>query len=154
MDEREFIEHARKERRKEVRTGIGVMLLGLLVVAACIFLFVVEGFEPMMLFALAFGLTCLTAGPLIIVGQDHPASLWLALIGALGFTVTGVFMIASAIVNPAGSVGRYPTLGLAIAGLLAVGFFGPGTFVLARRIVRRRNGRGKDNGYGQLPPRR
>lgn len=152
MDEHEFVEHARKERRKEVRTGIGVMLLGLLMTAASIFLFVVAGGDPMLLFMLAFGLTLLTAGPVIILGQDHPASTWFGMIGAFGFTVTGAMMIGTAFVNPAGTVGRYPTIGLAIVGFLAVAFFGPGTFLLARRIVRRRNGKNKGN--GQLPPRR
>ncbi|MGO1770216.1 MAG: hypothetical protein ACTHZX_09705 [Microbacterium sp.] len=123
-------------RRKERREGILLAVIGAAFLAAGVLIWVV-GSPWMGAMSFAFGVMGLIMGPVIAIGKDTPAGRIGIIVGCFAFAATGALSIATSLLTPEAFGWRGPTAGI-IAGVLCLGFFGPGTVLLIVKEIRRR----------------
>lgn len=123
-----------ESHRKERREGIGLIVIGAAFFALGVFLGAVE--NPWMgAMSAAFGAMGVIMGIVKVVDKNTPATRIATIVGCFLFAVAGAFMILSSLLTP-GAWGWRSPLGGIIGGVLALGFFGPGTVILIIKEIR------------------
>ncbi len=129
------------ERKKERRVGYGLLAVGVLFFALGAFAYAVR--DPWVGAAgMAFGFMGMAVGVSKAMGGTSPAGRIALIIGCAAFAITGALALISGIVAPEAWGWRGGGAGI-FAGLLTLGFFGPGTIILLYREYRLRRNQNK-----------
>lgn len=121
--------------RKQRRTAIGLIVVGLVFSALGVFISFFAGWFGAMI--MVMGLAFVFAGFLTRGKPQSPATRVLAILASMAMTIMGVLAFVAALVQPEAFGHRGSIAGILI-GILAVGGFGTATIILILREIRHR----------------